>query len=83
MHDRVIGLFVNRYAFGRAVYTWPSPLLEHSLAGDAPTLPALKYPRVRYMALDDLICKKPEEEVNSEVEGGEHSHKACALTCRK
>src|SRR5262245_18781785 len=21
--------FVNRYAFGRAVYTWPSPLLEH------------------------------------------------------
>jgi hypothetical protein len=24
-------LFVNRYAFGRAVETWPSPLLKHYL----------------------------------------------------
>jgi insertion element IS1 protein InsB len=29
MHDIVIGLFVNRYAFGRAVSRWPSPLLKH------------------------------------------------------
>jgi insertion element IS1 protein InsB len=29
MHDIVIGLFVNRYAFGRAVSPWPSPLLKH------------------------------------------------------
>ncbi len=29
MPDIVIGLFVNRYAFGRAVSMWPSPLLKH------------------------------------------------------
>ena len=29
MHDIVIGLFVHRYAVGRAVQKWPSPLLEH------------------------------------------------------
>jgi insertion element IS1 protein InsB len=29
MHDIVLGLFVNRYAFGRAVEKWPSPLLKH------------------------------------------------------
>src|SRR5215471_17956483 len=29
MHDVVLGLFVNRYAFGRAVSTWSSPLLKH------------------------------------------------------
>jgi IS1 family transposase len=28
-HDLVIGLFVNRHAFGRAVSTGPSPLLKH------------------------------------------------------
>ena len=33
----------------------------------------LKYPRVSYTDLDDLICKKSEEEVRSEAEGGEHS----------
>ena len=27
--DIVIGLFVNRYAFGRPVQKCPSPLLEH------------------------------------------------------
>src|SRR5437763_4077535 len=31
MHDIVIGLFVHRYAVGRAVQKWPSPLLEHYL----------------------------------------------------
>ena len=46
-------------------------------------LGALKYPRIRYTDLDDLICKKSEEEVNSEAEGGEHSHEACAPTCLK
>jgi len=35
MHDIVLGLFVNRYAFGRAVYKWPSPLLEHYRLLDA------------------------------------------------
>src|SRR5437870_13228751 len=29
MHDLVIGLFVNRYAFGRAVRKGSSPLLKH------------------------------------------------------
>src|SRR6516165_921224 len=29
VHDIVLGLFVNRYAFGRAVSIWPSPLLTH------------------------------------------------------
>jgi hypothetical protein len=29
IHDIVLGLFVNRSAFGRAVETWPSPLLKH------------------------------------------------------
>jgi insertion element IS1 protein InsB len=29
MHDIVIGLFVNRSAFGRAVYTWSAPLVKH------------------------------------------------------
>ena len=29
MHDIVIGLFVNRYAFGRAVCTSAPPLLQH------------------------------------------------------
>ena len=33
----------------------------------------MKYPRVSYTDLDDLICKKSEEEVRSEAEGGEHS----------
>jgi insertion element IS1 protein InsB len=31
MHDIAIGLFVNRYAFGQAIETWLSPLLEHYL----------------------------------------------------
>ena len=26
MHDLVIGVFVNRYAFGQAIETWLSPL---------------------------------------------------------
>jgi hypothetical protein len=34
---------------------------------------ALKYPRVSYTDLDNLICKKSEEEVRSEAEGEEHS----------
>ena len=42
---------------------------------------SLKYPRVSYTDLDDLICKKSEEEVRSEAEGGEHSEEACAPTC--
>jgi len=29
LHNIVIGLLGNRYACGRAVYTWPSPLLKH------------------------------------------------------
>jgi hypothetical protein len=33
----------------------------------------VKYPRVSYTDLDNLICKKSEEEVHSEAEGGEHS----------
>jgi len=40
----------------------------------------MKYPRVSYTDLDDLICKKSEEEVRSEAEGGEHSEEACAPT---
>jgi hypothetical protein len=43
----------------------------------------VKYPRVRYTDLDNLICKKSEEEVNSEAEVGEHSYEACAPTCLK
>jgi insertion element IS1 protein InsB len=31
MHDIVMGWFVTRSTFGRAVSTWPSPLLEHYL----------------------------------------------------
>jgi hypothetical protein len=41
----------------------------------------LKYPRVSYTDLDNLICKKSEEEVHSKAEGGEHSEEACAPTC--
>ena len=41
----------------------------------------LKYPRVSYTDLDDLICKKSEEEVRSAAEGEEHSEEACAPTC--
>jgi hypothetical protein len=41
----------------------------------------VKYPRVSYTDLDDLICKKSEEEVRSEAEGEEHSEEACAPTC--
>jgi len=33
------------------------------------------------MKLADLICKKSQEEVRSEAEGGEHSEEACAPTC--
>jgi hypothetical protein len=29
MHDIVIGLFVNRFASGRAVYICPLPLVKH------------------------------------------------------
>jgi hypothetical protein len=43
----------------------------------------LQYPRVSYTDLDNLICKKSEEEVRSEAEGGEHSEEACASTCPK
>jgi hypothetical protein len=43
----------------------------------------VKYPRVSYTDLDNLICKKSEEEVRSEAEGGEHSEEACAPTCPK
>jgi hypothetical protein len=43
----------------------------------------VKYPRVSYTDLDDLICKKSEGEVRSEAEGGEHSEEACAPTCPK
>src|SRR5262249_47230412 len=35
--DVVLGLLVNRYALGRAVYTWPSPLLEHYPLGHGPS----------------------------------------------
>jgi insertion element IS1 protein InsB len=31
IHDIIIGLFVNQYAFGRVVSKWPSPHLEHYL----------------------------------------------------
>ena len=41
----------------------------------------VKYPRVSYTDLDNLICKKSEEEVGSAAEGGEHSEEACAPTC--
>jgi len=43
----------------------------------------MKYPRVSYTDLDNLICKKSEEEVRSEAEGGEHSEEACAPTYPK
>ena len=39
---------------------------------------SLQYPRVSYTDLDMLICKKSEEEVSSDAEGGEHSYAACA-----
>ena len=38
----------------------------------------VQYPRVSYTDLDNLICKKSEEEVSSDAEGGEHSYAACA-----
>ena len=38
----------------------------------------LQYPRVNYTDLDNLICKRSEEEVSSDAEGGEHSYAACA-----
>ena len=41
----------------------------------------LQCPRVSYTDLDTLICKKSEEEVRSEAEGGKHSEEACAPTC--
>ena len=40
--------------------------------------PVLQYPRVSYTDLDNLTCKKSEEEVSSDAEGGEHSYAACA-----
>jgi hypothetical protein len=43
----------------------------------------VKYPRVSYTDLDNLICKKSEEEVRSEAEGGEHREEACAPTYPK
>ena len=43
----------------------------------------LKYPRVSYTDLDNLICKKSEEEVHSKAEGGEHSEEACTPTCHQ
>jgi hypothetical protein len=38
----------------------------------------LQYPHVSYTDLDNLICKKSEEEVSSGAEGGEHNYAACA-----
>ena len=40
----------------------------------------MQYPRVSYTDLDNLICKKSEEEVISNAEGGKHSYAACALS---
>jgi insertion element IS1 protein InsB len=43
MHDIVTGFFVNRSAFGRAVSTWPSPLLQHSRQTDPVPLRRWRY----------------------------------------